>query len=469
MLKPYKRAFTLAETIMTLFIVGLVVTAAIPMFTQRRSNAPATSDTPWTVCQNSANLGLCTANDVVIGGGTPFEFPATNVQNAASYGLTLRTTDNNLSPYDLFHSDRRSLKIGNMFFNEGTDNLVISKSDTNFRRINKAYNIILDTGNSYNLDTHSDAYGTRHNISIGNSNELCIGQPDERGVNNATPFFCENNVILGNNNKIGENLAPPVEWSTNFRYSISNSIIFGSGNTIGNFVNASAIVGNVNRAIDDNYNPTNNASPGPSVLIGFGLNDFDTNNDGIADSYFSIGDHIYGTRGQIIINGNLNLASTSSLTVDVPYTLTSDERLKNIQGSYNRGLKEILQVQPIVFAYKSDPAANENIGVIAQDVQKVFPEAVITMPSGYLGVDSDPMFFAMINSLKEINANTQAEINRQKALKDEIAQLKSELEVLTACKANTFAGRIKCFIKDLKRFFINLNFFAKGGNSDAKA
>ena len=41
MLKPYKRAFTLAETIMTLFIVGLVVTAAIPMFTQRRSNAPA--------------------------------------------------------------------------------------------------------------------------------------------------------------------------------------------------------------------------------------------------------------------------------------------------------------------------------------------------------------------------------------------------------------------------------------------
>lgn len=35
------------------------------------------------------------------------------------------------------------------------------------------------------------------------------------------------------------------------------------------------------------------------------------------------------------------------------WTVVSDERLKNIEGSYNKGLKELLQLNPIVYHYKN--------------------------------------------------------------------------------------------------------------------
>ena len=45
-----KSAFTLAETIMTLFIVGLVITAAIPAFTVKQHQAASEVNFPWKTC-----------------------------------------------------------------------------------------------------------------------------------------------------------------------------------------------------------------------------------------------------------------------------------------------------------------------------------------------------------------------------------------------------------------------------------
>ena len=71
--------------------------------------------------------------------------------------------------------------------------------------------------------------------------------------------------------------------------------------------------------------------------------------------------------------------------------------------NYKKGLKEILQVNPVIFQYKDDKSGSLRIGVIAQEVKKVFPEAVVTMDNGYYGVNSAPIFFASMNALKEIN------------------------------------------------------------------
>ncbi len=431
MFKRLKRGFTLAETIMTLFIVGLVVTAAIPVFTVKRSNSPSPVNTPWKACDaadGNGGRGLCTDSKVFI--------PMGSVDTDNMYSLVVypRGTDESNkidSPYDIFHSDRRSLKIGNLYFNEGNNNLVISQVADTFSPSTFSSNLIIDSDIRTERDaqhlasTPLRAAGTTSNVIIGRGNTI--------GGSN------QNNVVLGNSNILAN--------------GINNSIIFGQGNTAN--ATGSAIVGSGNTA-NAGFN---------STLIGFGPLEHNPSVD--ATPFINIGDHIYGDPSGITFNGNIVL-NNNSLTVTVPATLTSDERLKNIKGSYSKGLKEILQVQPVVFAYKSDPAANENVGVIAQDIQKVFPEAVIPMPSGFLGVDTDPMFFAMINSLKEINADAQAEINRQQALKEELTQLKSELADLSACKANNFMGRIECFINDIKRFFKSLNWFAKG-EADEKA
>ncbi len=64
------------------------------------------------------------------------------------------------------------------------------------------------------------------------------------------------------------------------------------------------------------------------------------------------------------------------------WTITSDERLKNIEGDYTKGLNDILQLNPIRYHYKNgmsrtfDPSvlATENVGLTAQAVQKLSPK-----------------------------------------------------------------------------------------------
>jgi hypothetical protein len=101
----------------------------------------------------------------------------------------------------------------------------------------------------------------------------------------------------------------------------------------------------------------------------------------------------------------------------------SDERLKNIKGGFNSGLKAVMQLQPIRYQYKADnplglQSGGENIGFKAQALQKVIPEAVTTSKSGYLMVNNDPILWTMLNAIKE--------------QQQEIADLKAQVQKLRA-------------------------------------
>jgi hypothetical protein len=84
----------------------------------------------------------------------------------------------------------------------------------------------------------------------------------------------------------------------------------------------------------------------------------------------------------------------------------SDERLKNIKGRFNSGLKAVMQLQPIRYSYKPDNALGlqsekEQIGFGAQALQKVVPEAVTRNANGFLTVNNDPILWTMLNAIKE--------------------------------------------------------------------
>jgi hypothetical protein len=84
----------------------------------------------------------------------------------------------------------------------------------------------------------------------------------------------------------------------------------------------------------------------------------------------------------------------------------SDERLKKINGSYDSGLKAVMRLQPLRYEYKPDNAlgikpVGERIGVGAQAVQQVIPEAVTKNAEGYLMVNNDPIIWTMLNAIKE--------------------------------------------------------------------
>jgi hypothetical protein len=132
---------------------------------------------------------------------------------------------------------------------------------------------------------------------------------------------------------------------------------------------------------------------------------------------------------------------------------SSDARIKNELGEYSRGLDEIAQLRPIYYTFKGNDTdgppehvksgieeqdakadaplavpypnsghriAAENgtryTGLIAQEVETVFPE-MVTQRDGYIDgaavsdlrdLDTSPLIFALINSVKELKARIEA-------------------------------------------------------------
>jgi hypothetical protein len=108
----------------------------------------------------------------------------------------------------------------------------------------------------------------------------------------------------------------------------------------------------------------------------------------------------------------------------------SDGRLKNLNGNYSSGLSQILRINPIRYRYKADNAmgirdTDEHVGVVAQEVQQVIPEAVTENSKGYLLVNNDPIIWSMLNAIKE----QQEEI---RALMSELSVTRQSLQEVQA-------------------------------------
>lgn len=95
------------------------------------------------------------------------------------------------------------------------------------------------------------------------------------------------------------------------------------------------------------------------------------------------------------------------------YAGASDERLKDVHGSFDRGLDALATLNPISYTYKKGTGqmipedGKERIGVTAQEVKKVIPEAVFENKDGYLMLNNDPIIWTMVNSIKELKAQNE--------------------------------------------------------------
>lgn len=95
----------------------------------------------------------------------------------------------------------------------------------------------------------------------------------------------------------------------------------------------------------------------------------------------------------------------------------SDKRLKNIAGPFRSGLNAVMRLQPLRYQYKPNNAVGitdnaEHIGLAAQEVQQVIPEAVTANSNGYLMVNNDPIIWTMLNAIKEQQQQIQ-ELKRE--------------------------------------------------------
>ncbi len=84
-------------------------------------------------------------------------------------------------------------------------------------------------------------------------------------------------------------------------------------------------------------------------------------------------------------------------------------------GSQPTVLERLRQVRGVTFewregkeAYQSYPGKNREMGVIAQEVQAAFPDAVVEDDDGLLKVDYPALVAALIESVKELADRVEA-------------------------------------------------------------
>jgi hypothetical protein len=86
--------------------------------------------------------------------------------------------------------------------------------------------------------------------------------------------------------------------------------------------------------------------------------------------------------------------------------LTSDARLKTNIRPIEHALDDVERLRGVRFTWKKD--GKPSVGVIAQDVQRVYPELVSTGADGYMGVDYPKLVGTLIESTKELRAENRA-------------------------------------------------------------
>ena len=107
------------------------------------------------------------------------------------------------------------------------------------------------------------------------------------------------------------------------------------------------------------------------------------------------------------------------------WTVTSDSRVKENIRDYTTGLEAILKIEPKLYDYNGKAGfekTKNNIGIIAQDIQKVMPETVNAYntklneddaeDTELLNFDGHAVTFALINAVKDLKAEIE-ELKKQ--------------------------------------------------------
>jgi hypothetical protein len=106
----------------------------------------------------------------------------------------------------------------------------------------------------------------------------------------------------------------------------------------------------------------------------------------------------------------------------------SDRRVKKDVRDYENGLNEVLKLRPVRFHYRDDPkrglnSVNEEVGFIAQEVREVIPDAITEGKDGYLSLKADPIHWAAINAIRELNAMLEAQRAENAGLRQRLERL----------------------------------------------
>ena len=165
----------------------------------------------------------------------------------------------------------------------------------------------------------------------------------------------------------------------------------------------------VHNKTDETPNPNEFSFQNTAFVIGNGGFANDGSYIGTPESYSNAFEVLFD--GTTTIAGDLNV--------------NSDARLKANIVSLGATLSKLLQIDGKSYTMKKDESEKQKIGLLAQDIEKVFPE-LVSESHGVKSVNYQGLVPVLINALKE----QQNEIEILKQQQSEIDELKTMLKTL---------------------------------------
>jgi hypothetical protein len=245
-------------------------------------------------------------------------------------------------------------------------------------------------------------------------------------------------------------------------------IITGSGNvgigTISPSVKLEIAAGN-----NAEFIRLNNSTTQPfRILFGNNLAGV-SNSDGVV--YFEVaGNETYVMGGHLVSDDNLNRDLGSSdhmwrnLYVDNVYVNSvsdwvsnlwnSDKRFKKDIEPINSALSNVLKLKPVKYSWKTEEFPDKHfdhrrhIGLIAQEVEEVYPEIVNTNNEGFKSIDYSKLAPVLIQAIKEQQKIIQQLQQENTQIKQENTQIKQE-NTQTKSELKALAEQVNVLINTL--------------------
>ena len=260
------------------------------------------------------------------------------------------------------------------------------------------------------------AIGREACANVYGSNKICIGNESgpSSGSSWASSSDSQERIFIGSKSKFN-NRDAVLEVHNTSETMKSNAWIYGGINASGVVINGSLIVrGPIFTASHDNNTGMWNHSYNTSLGI-VGHYGSDPNN--------SVGEHFLVTRKP-------HTSKDSPESFDPLLYNSSDARLKYVGSENKSGLDKVRELKIFNYTFKKDKSKTPHVGVIAQDLQKVFPDAVTKGEDGFLRIRLEDMFYAAINAIKELATRMDRNEQKIKQLEQENRELKARLERL---------------------------------------
>ena len=221
------------------------------------------------------------------------------------------------------------------------------------------------------------AMGYWNNLASG-SNSFAIGE--------TTTASGSSSVAMGRNTTASANYSTAIGYRTTA--SGINSFAIGEETTASDY--ASLSIGS--------YNSVNS-----TVTVGGNATSFDTDNAAfvIGNGYVDNSDWM----NPITVNSDAFVVYfNGNATLSGDLTINSDARLKDNIRPLGSTLNKLHQIEGKTYSFKKDEEHTPKIGVLAQEVQAVFPELVTEGGDGILSVNYQGLVPVLINAINEQDA-----------------------------------------------------------------